>query len=578
MSPLTITRIANVLTQQFRGHIDLSDYDKHPAEQSDAAFLSRALAALAVRRLAGEEPSVAANSVVDGYNDGGIDAIHFDTKTDTLLLVQAKWSKAGNSSINEVASNKFANGVRDLLADRFDRFDQRIRDKQSEIRSILYSERPIRLRLVTIHTGSQPPAPHAVKAIEDLVTELNGAVQIASYDDFDQAGVYGLITSETADPKIKLQIALQDWGLIEQPYLAYYGRANVTEVAQWWKDHRSFLFTQNLRLFYTNSGVNNAIQRTLTENPNNFWYFNNGITVICDAVDKSLVGSPGRTVGIFNCEGVSVVNGAQTVGSIGTIVGSSVDPEGEFAESFVPVRIISLAKTSPEFGRLITRAANLQNAVGNREFAAMDPLQHRLATDFALDKRRYVYKTGESDPRSDDGCSIVEATQALASERSIALAVQVKREIGAIWADTEAPPYTDLFNANLSTGRLWRAVRVMRAVDEELHVLKASAAPRASLVAIHLNRVILHFVFQNPEVKRCFAADCTDDDITAAARRASAPVFGKVSAYIEANHANDYLAQFAKNTQKCEELARFYDNPDGEQAPVQPDLLAWARE
>jgi hypothetical protein len=576
MSPLTITRIANVLTAQFRDVIDVSDLEKHAAEHAEPAFLSRALAALAVRKLAGEDPEVAARAVVDGYNDGGIDAIHFDAKTDSLLFVQAKWSKTGNSSINEIASNKFANGVRDLLADRFERFDQRIRDKESEIKPILYAERPVRVRLVTIHTGSQPPQAHAVKSIEDLVTELNGAVQIASYEDFDQAGVYGLITSETADPKIKLQIALHDWGQVEQPYLAYYGRANVTEVAQWWKDHRSFLFTQNLRLFYTNSGVNNAIQKTLAETPENFWYFNNGITVICDAVDKSLVGSPGRTLGLFNCEGVSIVNGAQTVGSIGTIVGSSVNPSDEFAQSFVPVRIISLAKTSPEFGRLITRAANLQNAVGNREFAAMDPLQHRLATDFALDKRRYVYKTGESDPRSDDGCSIVEATQALASERSIALAVQVKREIGVIWADTASAPYTDLFNENLTTSRLWRAVRVMRAVDEELHFLKASATPRASLVAIHLNRIILHFVFQDPEVRRCFGTDKADSDIAVAARKATLPIFQKVSTYLEANHPNDYLAQFAKNTPKCEELALCYDRPpDAPSAEAARQDLPW---
>lgn len=319
--------------------------------------------------------------------------------------------------------------------------------------------------------------------------------------------------------------------------------------------------------------MNSAIQKTLAEQPENFWYFNNGITVICESVEKSLVGSPGRALGLFNCEGVSIVNGAQTVGSIGTIIGSSVDPSEEFAHSFVPVRIISLAKTTPEFGRQITRAANLQNAVGNREFAAMDPLQHRLATDFALDKRRYVYKTGESDPRSDDGCSIVEATQALASEKSIALAVQVKREIGLIWADTGAAPYTELFNENLTTSRLWRAVRVMRAVDEELHFFKASTAPRASLVAIHMNRVILHFVFQDPEVQRCFAVDKTDDEITIAARNSTLPIFQKVSAYLEANHPNDYLAQFAKNTPKCEELELLYDRKPGVTGePLRQDL------
>jgi hypothetical protein len=138
------------------------------------------------------------------------------------------------------------------------------------------------------------------------------------------------------------------------------------------------------------------------------------------------------------------------------------------------VRIISLEHSPPDFGRLITRAANLQNAVGNREFAAMDPTQHRLAMDFALDKRRYVYKQGETDPKGDEGCDIAEATQALACAHSTALAVQVKREIGALWADTAAPPYAELFNGSLSATRVWRSVLILRAVDEELQKLKNS--------------------------------------------------------------------------------------------------------
>jgi hypothetical protein len=46
-----------------------------------------------------------------------------------------------------------------------------------------------------------------------------------------------------------------------------------------------------------------------------------------------------------------------------------------------------------------------------------------LAVEFALDKRRYVYKSGEMDPKGDEGCSIVEATQALACARSVRFAV-----------------------------------------------------------------------------------------------------------------------------------------------------------
>jgi hypothetical protein len=248
---------------------------------------------------------------------------------------------------------------------------------------------------------------------------------------------------------------------------------HVDEISKWWDSYSNALFTQNLRLFYFNSDVNAALNKTLTTNPEFFWYFNNGITVICDSLTKAAAGSPGRLVGVFTCDGVNIVNGAQTVGTIGNNgVAHRIPDSQEGPESYVQVRIISLAGCPPEFARSITRAANLQNAVGNREFAAMDPVQHRLATDFALDRRRYVYKTGESDPHGEEGCDIVEATQALACAHSRQLAVQVKREIGTLWADTDGAPYTELFNDELSSAKVWRCVLILRAVDEELQKIE----------------------------------------------------------------------------------------------------------
>jgi hypothetical protein len=229
---------------------------------------------------------------------------------------------------------------------------------------------------------------------------------------------------------------------------------------------------------------------------------------------------------------------------------------GSKTESWVQVRIISLERCPPDFHRAITRAANLQNAVGNREFAAMDPIQHRLATDFALDKRRYVYKQGESDPRGDEGCNIVEATQALACSHSAGLAVQVKREIGALWADTEAAPYTDLFNETLSSTRVWRSVLIMRAVDEELHRLKQASVFSADLIATHLNRIILHLVF-NDSALRALKHDNSDETAClAAAREATKIIFPRVAAYIEKHHPDNYLASFSKNQTKCDRLAK----------------------
>jgi hypothetical protein len=65
MSQHTMTRIANVLEAQFGGHIDMSDWDDKPEADRKKAFLSRAVAALCIRRIAQVEVDVASQAVTD---------------------------------------------------------------------------------------------------------------------------------------------------------------------------------------------------------------------------------------------------------------------------------------------------------------------------------------------------------------------------------------------------------------------------------------------------------------------------------------------------------------------------------
>lgn len=576
MSQTTVNRIQGVLHRQFYDLIDMSDWAGKPANHVEGAFLSRALAALAIKNLARLDPASAAQSVTDAMQDGGIDAVHFDHSTDTLFLVQSKWTGSGNASFDEAATSKFINGVRRLLTGDFSSFNDKLRSKEPAILEALYADRDIRIRLATIHTGAQAIAPHVRRVIDTLIGELNDPVLIADHADIDQTGVYDLITAESRDPKIKLQAVLNDWGQIDHPFLAYYGRVGVDQIVEWWRDHRNKLFSQNLRLFYQNSSVNDALRRTLNEDSESFWYFNNGITIIADKVIKGLAGSPAHKFGNFTCEGASVVNGAQTVGTIGSASDlSSGSEEGTESAAWVQVRLISLEKCPPDFGRKITRAANLQNAVGNREFAAMDPQQHRLAVEFALDRRRYVYKSGEPDPKGEEGCSIVEATQALACAHSARLAVDVKREIGSVWSDTDKPPYTDIFSENLSAQRVWKAVALMRAVEDEIQSLRVTNAPRADMVGTHMNRIILHLVFQDPVVRGRYQDQSELDVLLPITRQAVRPAFEKVSQYLDTRHHGEYLASLCKNHAKCEELVAYLTGPEPVADPdsEQPKLL-----
>jgi hypothetical protein len=551
-----ISRISSVLDAQFTGLIDMSDQVKKSKESQRDTFLSRALAALCIKAHAGVDVAIAASAVVDGFDDGGIDAILFDQVNDVLYFVQSKWNNNGSSAMDGNEANKFVSGIRDILANKFDDFNNRIKSKQPEILSALRATRDVRIAIITAHTAFQEITPYAKKSIDRLLSDLNmpSRPPDAEAMHFNQEKIYGLITSLSKPPKIDIPITLSFWGQIDTPFEAYYGRANIAEVAGWWKLHGKALCDRNIRSFFHRSDVNDALKSTLKSNQEYFWYFNNGITIICDSVKKSLVGIPRREIGLFNCKGVSVVNGAQTVGVIGSTadlidLDADVSKEGAFDQSFVHVRIISLEKCPPEFDRLITDSTNLQNAVEYRDFAAMDPIQHGLAMGFALENRRYVYKRGEEDPHGEEGCSITEATQALGCAESMDVAVQVKRSIGEIWRRIKEPPYTTLFNKHLTSSQVWRAVLVLRAVDEELQ------KHAGSLVAVHLNRALLNIVFQDPCIRLFKNESSNSNEIVAKARIVINDIFHRAGEYLDEHHAKEYLGNFCKNAVKCKELS-----------------------
>ena len=479
MSAVTTARIKAYLDKTYRPHIDMADWASKDPVEAGQCLLSRALCAAFLRERTGCDAVTAGSSITDGYNDNAIDAVYFDQNSDIFYILNSKWSDRGGVRFDGGDAAKLVSGARKLLNNDLSQFNDRFKAKQAEISEALLSGREVRIVLALIHMGTSKLSPYVIREIKEFIAELNDPVEIASMEEVDQSAIYDTITSSSKDPKIQLQIALSDWGQTTNPFLSYYGRVGVSQVAKWWKAHKGNLFSKNLRLYYPNSAVNDAVKASLTKSPENFWYLNNGITLIADSIVRAIAGAPMHKLGLFTCEGASIVNGAQTVGSVGEAfdiqgLGDEVEEAG-----FVQVRLISLENCPPEFAADVTRAANLQNAVGTREFASMDPTQHRLALDFALDGRRYVYKSGDSDPVSHSGCTIYEATQALGCRFSVKTAVDVKRNVGSIWANPKEPPYTEIFPKNISAIVLWRSVLVLRDVEVRLQEIKTSGRPKA---------------------------------------------------------------------------------------------------
>lgn len=231
---------------------------------------------------------------------------------------------------------------------------------------------------------------------------------------------------------------------------------------------------------------------TLPHTPKDFWYLNNGVTVVCDDWDQA--GSAGeRDVERFAFHGANVVNGAQTVTSIHTAMKRN---RSAAEEAEVSIRIISLKGCPSDFGPRVTKATNSQNSVASQDFLALDPNQVRLRKDFALILgKKYSLRSTDKEPLGTDGCTLVEAVTAQAcAHPDLQHALTAKNNVGALWKSTSTRPYRELFTAETSAVEVWRRVQVVRRVENALRIVGTSKDDRTYMVSQFGSKIIAHVV------------------------------------------------------------------------------------
>jgi len=389
---------------------------------------------------------------------------------------------------------------------------------------------------------------------------MNDPTEIVSLTVLTQKELHRFVSGHAEGEPIDLEVALHDWGQVREPFVAYYGQVDAESVAKWYDQFGPRLFARNLRKFMEDSEVNRAITETLGTSPEKFWYFNNGITVLCTRLHKKPIGGADRSSGVFECEGVSVVNGAQTVGSVRQAWARTPDT---VKSARILVRFISLEGCPEGFTTDVTRATNTQNRIERRDFVALDPEQHRLKTELWLEsKKDYAYKSGDPTPRPEDGCSIDEATVALAcAAADVGLAVQAKREIGKLWDNIEKPPYKVLFSSRTTAMRLWRSVEIMRVAEEGLKEERWKLGGRGRMAAVHGNRFVLHRVFQALPLDQFDSADLDFESVKTRARALLPLELSKLAKAIEQLYPSSYLHSLFKNAAKCKEVDSHMNEP-----------------
>ena len=128
--------------------------------------------------------------------------------------------------------------------------------------------------------------------------------------------------------------------------------------------------------------INLGIRDSLRDEPTSFWAYNNGITALVH--DYAVTRTEGRER--LRITGVTIINGAQTTGTIGSI------DNGQVVEAWIPIRFIVCADS--EIIANIVTYNNQQTEILPSDLRSNDLIQKRLRADFEKYKDTLFYTGG----------------------------------------------------------------------------------------------------------------------------------------------------------------------------------------
>ncbi|MEX5711380.1 AIPR family protein [Parafrankia sp. FMc6] len=485
----------DALKHAFDGLIDIGDVTNPSPVERERNFLSRALAALVVRDRVGCSHAEAAEMVIDGRDDLGIDAVAVGDGVPRLWLVQSKWSAKGEAGIGVGEVLKLVEGLRMIDQQEFHRFNLKFQGLTERVKDVLQRHNT-RITLVIVLMGDQDISTDVRQRLVDACADFNRFGEMLNFEIILAPDIQQILRHSVSEPAIDLEVKMESWFNVKVPFSAYSGMVPAGEVAQWYSDHGDRLFTQNIRRSLGVTTVNAGMVETLAASPHNFWYFNNGITVLCESFDVIPYSySAPHGPATLRVHGASVVNGAQTVAAAFEATSRDSMLAGL---GYVGVRVISVGQAPEELAVQITQATNTQNHVERRDFVALDRVQLEIKDEFVLTiGKTYVVKRGELDPPPDLGCSVVHAAVALACAHSNPeLAVRAKRDPDLLWERGSKGAYTILFDRRPPAIQIWRSVQALRAVQQALHEGRDNRQRRAAAIADHSDLLVAHVVFQ----------------------------------------------------------------------------------
>jgi hypothetical protein len=165
------------------------------------------------------------------------------------------------------------------------------------------------------------------------------------------------------------------------------GKINVAEIANLFEKHHDNLLERNIRKYLglSKNIINVGIKDTLLgDKKENFYLYNNGITMICSKFRENGF----ATDWIVKVEDLQIINGGQTCRTIQQTL--KEHPNTDFSAAHVMLRLYEIDKEDEQIITDITISTNSQSPVDLRDLKSNDIIQKKLET--AIGDLGYMYR------------------------------------------------------------------------------------------------------------------------------------------------------------------------------------------
>lgn len=329
--------------------------------------------------------------IVEDSSAEGVDALLIDNIDKRLIFVAARTVKTFDKTTDNFPENDVKStlaGIRFLVeGDYKGKITPELENLLNEYHAL---DKTGDYKTSVIFLAFKKP-PKDNKYIEDF--EKGFPTIKCEFFDFDKIyDFYKDVYMErtTSPPKMISFEVLTDVLKKETPHKSMVFTVKAKEIARIYNDYKERIFQQNVRfsLGIKNRTVNNEILNTAVDEKrsDDFWYFNNGITIVCDEIH---VPHRGR---IVNVKAAQIINGAQTTYAL-----YDAYQNGRLKDN-AEVLIKVIESSDKVFTENVTMYTNSQNAILLMDLLSNMPVQGMIQK-VLLDAYGYFYekKRGEFD-------------------------------------------------------------------------------------------------------------------------------------------------------------------------------------